>query len=205
MKKGMVAVLTAVVLMTSLCGCGKNSQHDVYREIYKRYSDIRSFYAAATVTVRSDKTESRYSVRQFYQKPDKFAFFVDAPEDFSGSGYIFKDGKFKVLSGFGTDAAFAAKATDGKNVMFVCDFFEEYFKSEETSVRTNGSIKGKSTVLECFLQLRSETLYRQTLEIDNKTFLPLKLETLDVNDNPVVTVEYADFKLNCDIEKTIFD
>ena len=206
MKKGTVAILIAVVLMTSLCcGCGKNSRHDVYREIYKRYSNMDSFYAAATVTVRSDKTESHYSVRQFYQAPDSFALFVDAPEDVSGSGYILKNGSYKILSGFGSDAEFAAKSTNGKNVMFICDFFDEYFKSEETSVQTSGALSGNTTTLSCFLPPGSKQLYVQKLEIDSKTFLPLVLETSDINNNPVVTVEYTDFKRNCDIEKTIFD
>lgn len=205
MKKGTVAILIAVVLMTSLCGCGRNSGHDVYKEIYQRYSNMDSFYAAATVTVRSDKTESRYCVRQFYQAPDSFALFVDSPEEVSGSGYILKNGTYKILSGFGSNAEFAAKVTREKNVMFICDFFDEYFKSEETSVQTSGNLSGKTTTLSCFLPPGSERLYVQNLEIDSKTFLPLVLETRDINNNPVVVVEYTDFKRNCDIEKTIFD
>ena len=35
-----VAVCAAVVLMINLAGCGKKSQHDVYKEIYTRYNEM---------------------------------------------------------------------------------------------------------------------------------------------------------------------
>jgi outer membrane lipoprotein-sorting protein len=201
----MIAVFSALILMTSLCSCGEKSQHGVYQEIYKRYNNMESFYAEAEVTVRSDKTESVYMVRQFYESPDKFSLMVDSPETVAGSGYTAKDGVFLLKSGFGQTAECEAAFPEEKNVMFLCDFFDEYYKSEEIFVRTNGALAGDTTTLTCFLPGKNEKRFMQSLKIDNKTYLPLVLETYDIDKKPVVTVKYGEFKRNCDIDEKIFD
>lgn len=205
MKRSIAAAVAVIILATSLCGCGKNSRHSTYREIYQRYSQMESFYAAATVTVRSDKTESVYSVRQFYEAPDKFAFVVDAPDAVAGSGYTAKGGQLLLKSGFGDKAAYPIAFPEEKNYMFLCDFFEEYCKSEENAVEASGALGGNSTTLTCFTQDRSKERFKQSLSFDNKTYLPLVLETYDISGEPVLTVEFLEFKRNCDIDEAIFD
>ncbi len=205
MKKSIIATAVALVLATSLCGCGEKTQHDTYKEIYKRYSNMESFYAAATVTVRSDKSESVYSVRQFYEAPDKFAFFVDSPESVAGSGYVAKNGEFRLKSGTGSDFDTGIAFPDSKNCMFLGDFFEEYYKSEETSVAADNSIVSDKTVMSCFLPDKNPKRFMQSLTVDSKTYLPLKLVTFDIDKKPVVEVSFDDFKRNADIDERIFD
>ena len=75
--------------MISLAACGAKSGHDAYKEIYKRYNELESFYAEAEITVRNVRTENTYYVRQFYKEPDMYSLLVDAPEVVAGSGYVF--------------------------------------------------------------------------------------------------------------------
>ena len=114
MKKRITAVFAALILVTSLIGCDEKSPQDAYKEIYKRYNHMESYYASATVTVISDKGESEYSVRQFYEAPDKFAFFVDSPESVAGSGYVAQNGNFTLKSGTKTSEGLRppAKSTE---------------------------------------------------------------------------------------------
>ena len=44
----------------------------------------------------------------------------------------------------------------------------------------------------------------QTLYIDRKANIPVKMEITDENDDVVVTVYYKDFEYNVDIEDTMF-
>ncbi len=205
MKKSMIAATTALVLMMSLCGCGDKSRHDAYKEIYKRYSHMESFYGAATVTVWSDKSESVYTVRQFYEQPDKFAFFVDSPETVAGSGYVAQGGSFKLKSGTGSDFDTEIAFPDSKNCMFLCDFFEEYYKSEEASVAADNGIISDKIVMSCFLTDKNPNRFMQSLTIDTKTYIPLTLTTYDMDKKPVVEVKFNDFKRNTDIDQRIFN
>ncbi len=205
MKKSMLAVLIVNILMISLLGCAKESGHDIYKEIYKRYNDLNSFYAEAEVTVYGDKLESTYLIRQFYEEPDKFAVEFDAPEEIAGSGYSSQNGKLALKSGFGDKKVCEIAFPDQKNTIFLNDFFEEYYKSEETFVETNSGLTDNSTLLTCFIPGKSKKRFKQSLKIDNKTYLPLELTTYDIEENPVVIVRFGEFKRNCDIDDKIFN
>ena len=205
MKRSMMAALAVVVLMMSLVGCGEKTQHDVYKEIYKRYTDIRSFYSEVEITVKNEKMSSVYSARQFYEAPDRFALVIDSPEEVAGSGYTAKDGKFLLKSGFGSKESVTIAFPDEKSTVFLCDFLEEYYKSEETFLETSGGFSGNKTTLTCYISGGSEKRFMQSLEIDNDTYLPIKLSTYDIEKNPVVEVRFGEFKRNSDIDERIFN
>ena len=205
MKKSIVAVCAAVVLMINLAGCGKKSQHDVYKEIYTRYNEMQSFYAEVSITVQSEKMSSEYIARQFYEAPDKFSVVVDSPEEVAGSGYTAKEGKYTLKSGFGDEKVLDIVFPNEKNTIFVCDFFEEYYKSEETFAQTSGGIAENTTTLSCYLGGSNPKRFMQSLEVDNKTYLPLKLTTYDIDKKPVVVVEFFGFIRNAKPDQRLFD
>ncbi len=205
MKKSIFAVCMALILVTSLGACGQKSPQDDYREIYNRYNNMKSFYAAATVRVISDKGETEYAVRQFYEAPDKFAFFVDSPEAVAGSGYVAKDGVFKLKSGTGDSFEAKVAFPDSKNCMFVCDFFEEYYKSEETSVMADNGFVEDKLVMQCYTADRNPNRFMQSLTVDTKTYLPDLLTTYNTENKPVIEVEFHDFKRDADIDEKIFN
>lgn len=204
MKKSISAVF-AVILMISLAACGTKSGHDAYKEIYKRYNALNSFYAEVEITVRNARSENTYCARQFYKSPDAYSIAVDSPEELGGSGYVMRGGETLVKSGFGKSENLGVCSPSARNVVFITDFFEEYYKSEETSVSTAGGMNEKTTVLSCFVKDGTESRFSRSLWIDNKTFLPVKLETYDINGKPTVTVNYKEFKRNCDIEDKFFE
>ncbi|MBO5955534.1 MAG: outer membrane lipoprotein carrier protein LolA [Clostridia bacterium] len=201
--KRCIATILAFVLMISLSGC-KTGSHDVYEEIYERYYNMKSFSAVAEVTVKSDKTENRYVVKQLYEAPDSFLIRVVEPKELEGSGVSLQGDQMILNSGFGHNEAFGGKLSAGHGVLFVSDFFETYFKSEETSVSAATSKGDSVTVLECFLGGKNEKRFMQKLWIDNETFLPLKLETYDINQNPSVTVSFREFQRNYEIDPKNF-
>ncbi len=205
MKKSIMAVFMALILATSLAGCGEKSPQDTYKEVYKRYNDLKSFYAAATVRVKSASGEGEYAVRQFYKAPDSYAFFVDAPEAVAGSGYVAKDGGFTLKSGTGDRFESEVAFPDSKNCMFICDFFEEYYKSEETALTVSEGLMAEKLVMQCYLSGKDKNRFMQSLTIDTKTYLPITLTTYDIDKKPVIEVEFHDFKRNSPIDEKIFN
>ena len=203
MKKSIAALLT-VILMISLAACRAKGGYDAYKEIYKRYGSMESFYAAAEITVRNDRTENTYKVRQTYKAPDTYEIVFDSPEEIAGSGYSFRDGKVFLKSGFEHGESLGIYSPNERHTVFLTDFFSEYYKSEDSSAAASGGSLESTTVLKCFISNGGENRFSQNLWIDNKTFLPVKLETYDSGGNPTVTVKYTEFKRNCDTDNSIF-
>lgn len=204
MKKCITAIL-GVILMISLAGCGAVGHHDVHKEIYKRYYSPKSYYAEAELTITNDRSRNVYHVRQFYLAPDKYSVVVDSPENVAGSGYVFKDGTVLLKSGFGKNEKLPC-TPDGRSSSCLADFFAEYYKSEEASVSVSGGVVNEpETVMSCQLSGKKTNMFSQKLWINNETFLPVKLETYDADNNAVVTVTYNEFKLNCDLDDSFFE
>ena len=205
MKKCIAVIMTGI-LMINFAACGKSEKYGAYKEIYKRYNHMDSYYAEAEITSRNDRSENVYHVRQFYKAPDMYSTVVDSPEEIAGSGYVFKNSEVKIKSGFGKNEILGAYSPNEHSSTCVADFFAEYYKSEETMVAVAGGVAGNATtVMNCQLSGKNVNLFSQSLWIDNKTFLPIKLETYDVNNNVVVTVKYNEFKLNCDLDDAFFE
>ena len=202
MKK-FVAAVAAFVLMISLGACGFDG-HDVYKEIYKRYNDMKTFRAVAEVTVVNERTENVYLVRQLFAAPDKFLLEVLEPAEIAGSGYVCKNGEFVIKSGFGHNEELMSWSGLAQGSLFVNDFFEEYFKSEETAVNVSKNSDGGATVLECYLSGKNEKQFMEKLWIDNKTFLPIRMETYDINKELVVKVEFKEFTRDCHVDESEF-
>ncbi|MBE7023560.1 MAG: hypothetical protein E7412_03740 [Ruminococcaceae bacterium] len=202
MKK-CIAVLTAVVLMISSFGC-RSGSHDVYEEIYKRYNNLESFSAVAEVMVKSDKGENVYKVNEFYKAPDYAYLEITEPDILKGSGFSAANGEYRLVSGFGHSEKVEKELLSQHGVLFINDFFEAYFKSEETAVKASSDSGSPVTVMECYLNGKNRNRFIQTVHIDNKTLLPIKMETLDVDKKPVVTVMFREFQRNCEIDEEIF-
>ncbi len=203
MKRCVAAVL-AVILMINLAACGMRTNHDAYEEIYKRYNEMTSFYAYVKVTAVNERTKNTYLAKQYFSAPDKYCVQFEEPENIAGSGYIFKDGKLILNSGFGKVEQIDAEYHEVDSSTFIVDFLEEYYKSEESFVSTSNDIESEITVLNRYTGEKDRNCFSQRLSFDNNTYLPIKLETFDVEGNPTVVVEFKEFKRDCDIDKRIF-
>ena len=204
--KRCIAVIMSVILMTSFASCGKKDMQDVYRESYKRLSNMRSYYAEANVVVKNERSENLYHVRQFYKAPDMYSVVVDAPETIGGSGYVFKGNDVLVKSGFGKNELLTVNSPDKRNLSCIVDFIEGYSRDEESTVSVAGGAFGdKATVLKYKVNNGDGKYFIQRLWIDNKTYLPIKLETYDAGGKVMVSVRYGKFILNGDIEDAFFE
>ena len=205
MKKGMMAVL-AMILMMSAAGCGsKIVSHDIYSEIYKRYNDLKSYTAEAEVTVISNSTSKQYTMRQYYTADGKYKLEILQPQNIAGTSYTFVGGEVYLNSSFGAQERLEQYIPGDRDCLFVPDFFAEYYKSEDNTVTSASDISGAQTKLTSLLSGNNRYRFEQSLWVDNKTLLPSRMETYDVNGDMVLQVVFTDFKYNEKIDEQVFD
>ena len=203
MKKCVAAVL-AVILAMNLAACQK-TKHDAYAEIYKRYNEMKTFYAHVEIVVKNARTENVYEAKQYYAAPNRFSIEFEKPEELSGSGYSFNDGKIRLKSGIGKEEKLSAAYKMEDSSIFITDFLEAYYKSEDAFVETSSDGEGEITVFNRYTGDGNRSFFKQRLSFDNNTFLPIRLETFDVDGNPTVTVIYKEFKRDCEIDNKVFE
>lgn len=192
--------------MISMTSCkGSEVSHDNYKKIYDMYSNINSFTAEADITVKSNLTENTYTVKQHYLAPDNYKMEIVAPENLSGTGYSFCDGRINMQSNYGEVFALEDYVPEDRNYVFVNDFFEGYYKSEDAFVETGrNSLNNECTVLKNVLSESNPYRYSQCMWISNQDYAPQKLVTYDIDNNEVLTVNFKKFTINDDLTKDIF-
>ncbi len=198
------AVFIAFVLMITFSACGRRIKHDSYKNIYDRFSNISSFVADAELTVKSNLTTNTYGIRQYFLSPDYYKTEITSPESLKGTGYSFYNGKVVMHSGDGNIFSLDDYIPEDRSYIFINDFFEAYYKSEDAFVETAGSLTNDFTVLKNILTDDNPMRHSQKVWISNKDFTPEKLITYDMEDNEIMRVEFKSFKLNESIEKDLF-
>ncbi len=205
MKKGMMAVF-AVILMMSAAGCGtKIVSHDIYSEIYEKYNDMKSYTAEAEVTVISNSTSKQYTMRQYYTADGKYKTEILQPQNIAGTSCVFVGGDVYLNSAFGAHTLLEQYIPSDKDCLFIPDFFSGYYRSEENAVTSVSDLSGTQTKLTSLLDGSNRYRFEQSLWVDNKTLLPSRMETYDVNGDMVLQVVFRDFKYNDKIDASVFD
>lgn len=194
-------VLMIICLFT---GCGKMKGYNVYEKVYSTYKNMESYSAEVEVTSYSNNSENKYSLIQQYKAPDKQR--CEYVAEVGGSNITVINGNAgKLISGdtmaeIGLDEA----AVKEKNYLMLNTFFEIYYSSEETAVKTNGN--DNSGTIRLSAQTGSSNPYRNKIEllVDSQTMKPLKMTVYDDKNKPSLCVEYKSFELNKSIDDEIF-
>lgn len=197
------------MLSISIClvSCsGKNVSHTNYEKIYDKYKDLKSYAANAEITVISNLTENTYKVRQYYRSPSSFKLEISSPDELKGSGYSFHSGKIILNSEFGKVSTMLDYIPEDRNYVFISDFFENYYKSEEAFVETINDLgSGECIVLKNVLSDSNPQRYSQSLWVSDKDFSPIKLVTYDMDNNETLVVKFSEFIADFEVDDKIFE
>lgn len=190
--------------MISFSACKGGIKHDAYKRVYEKYNDINAFTAEAEITVKSNLTTNTYKVVQYYLAPDNFKMEIVSPESLKGTGYTFCEGKVTMYSNDGNTYSLSDYVPEDKNYVFINHFFESYYKSEDAFVETSGGIGEDSTVFKNILTENNPERYSQSVWINNKSLLPEKLVTCNMDGEEVLSVEFKSFSFEEIPEKNLF-
>ncbi len=195
-----------LVLMISLfvSGCGTMKGYNVYENVYATYSKMKSYKAEVEVTSYSNNSQNKYTLTQFYKAPDKHR-----TEYTIGSGgkniAVINGIEGRLFSDYGAEEVLLNTVDiDEKNYLMLNTFFEIYYASEETSVKTSGNEKRGSITLKA--ETGDSNPYRKNMElvIDSKTMKPKKMTIFGYDGKPTLKIEYLKFDINAELSDDVF-
>lgn len=203
-RKHLMLLLT---LMMTLCACSNRGMSaDIYERIYEQYNQLNSYHSKIRMTVTSNKTTKTYVMNQYYKAPDRYKIEILEPEDIRGLVTVYSgsnvttiypeiQGKFTLMNFTPID----------KSYIFISDFFETYYKSEQTAVFMVNKAESRQTVLEANIPGSNIYRFNQKMWIDNNTLRPLKMEIYDIKKKAVISITYDEVELNTELEDKIFE
>ena len=200
-KMSVVLMITALVFSA----CSRADNYNVYEKVYNCYNGMHAFRAEVAVTSYSNNSENKYTLTQYYKAPDKKR--SEYVSEVGGSNVTVINGnKGKIFSDYSSaPVELDIGHIEEKDYLMLSTFFDIYYSSEETSVKTSGGENKGSITL--YAETGSNNPYRKNVElvIDTKTLNPVKMTVLDTNGKPAICVEYLKFELNPQIEDSIFE
>lgn len=188
MKKS-ISIFSVVILTIMLAACRSGGAEE---KIYKKFHAMQNYAAEAEITVYGNKGNTIYAVRQFYEEPNKFR--CEVLNDAGEVENVFVSGgeQMKVQS-FKFEKRTVESAKNSIDYMAAHEFFGRYFEGGNSSGRVpadGGDI---------LLKLEdSSGRYRfcQNMWLDEKTLLPKRLVTFDMDGGETLSVEYSSFVIN---------
>lgn len=199
--KKMLLVLMITFLLT---GCNKIATYNVYENLYNCYSGMYSYKAEVAVTSYSNNSENKYTLTQFYKAPDKQR--IEYVSEKGTKDITLIDGeKGKIISDFSA-APYELTELDvkEKDYLMLNTFFDIYYSSEETAVKTSGGKKDGKITLSA--ETGSSNPYKKSVEltVNSQTLNPIKMTVKNSKGKPTLCVEYISFQLNPQLNDELF-
>lgn len=202
MKK-ILKLLTVLMIIPIVSGCGNVNKYNVYEKLYNCYNSMHSFKAEIAVTLYSNNSENKYTLTQLYKSPDKQrSEYVS--ETGNSNVTVINGDSGKIISDY-TNGAYMFESSEEADFLMLNTFFDLYYSSEETSVKTSGGEKDSKITLNA--ETGSSNPYRKTVEltVDAKTLNPVKLKVKDNKGKTRIEIDYIKFELNPQIDDAVFE
>ena len=193
-----ISVILTVILMITFTSCKK----DVNSEMNKRYMNMGSYSACASVTVTGNKSAENYEVYQVWRSPSDYRFEILNPENIKGTVYIYKDGVMKYKSrDFKSDELNKSQAGSEYDFTDIADFFKRVYESGNTS---GFVINSDGKIIVTANGNGEKDRFSQTLVIDGRSYKPESLITYNIKGDEVLRVSYTDFEINPVLDEKMF-
>lgn len=170
---------------------GNNISNKTLDECEEYIYNIRSYEATAQITVKSNKNENKYLVKQIYTDGMCSQEILE-PENVKGVKITYESNKLTVentrlqLTKIYKDYPYICE-----NILFLNDFISQY---KENNTYTNLE-KNEENII---FTIKTDNKYRadEELYINTSTGLPEKLIVQDNNQKVIIYILYNEIKLN---------
>ena len=208
MCKKILLLFLTLMMSLSVCGCSRpfsDRDMDIYEKIHKYYSKMESYSCDLDFTVFSNKTENRYFVSQSSVLPNKFYTRVTDPNG-TFSVTTITNGELTKTTADGSEYSLTIPNQEYVSLLFVNNFFDAYYSSEETSISVDSSAtKSAKTILDVFVSENDLCIEKVSMAIDNKTLFPHTLTVYDTDGKKLILAKYENFKYNNKIDDSVFN
>lgn len=184
-------IIFSIVLKNNVAKKSKIGNNSTSQEVLDYILNIRSYEVTIEVTVKSNKNENKYIIKQIYNGPEDNMQEVLEPSNIAGVKIIKNGNSLKLEnSNLNLVSMFENYEYISENSLDLSSFIEEY-KTDEKAM-----MKEKDNKVIMQTSSGNKLKKHKTLYINKETGMPERMEIQDDNKNIAVYILYNEVKLN---------
>ena len=154
--------------------------------------NLKSYELTSEITIKSNKNENKYVIKQTYIGPDYSSQEVLQPENIKGTKIIKNKNELKIENtSLNLSKIFQEYGYISGNMLDLSTFIQEY-KNGDSTQKENG----EERILEVNLKDTNKYVKIKRLYINKNTQMPIKMEIEDNNKNTRIHILYTEVKIN---------
>ncbi|WP_088044318.1 outer membrane lipoprotein carrier protein LolA [Bacillus sp. EAC] len=204
MKKKLVAMLVAFMLVFSLAACGKKSKSDVVGSLSNQMEKMSGYKADATLTINNGNDPQQYEVVIWHKKPSYYRVQLkNAKSDQNQIILRNKEGVFVLTPALNKSYRFQSDWPSNSSQPYLPEsLVKDLVQDKDASF--------KSTKKGYIFETKTNYTNRQLLPTQEITFnkkglTPQSVKLLDSDKNVVLDVKFEKVKYNAQFDKDAFD
>ena len=203
MKRVSWFVILGVLMILMLAGCGEKTQEDVLEELGTTLEDMSGYKAKATMQLETGNEPQTYDVEVWYQKEGFYRVMLNNKE---------KDQSQIILRN--DDGVFVLTPALNKSFRFQSDWpkttsqsylYESLVADILTDQERVFSQDDSNYVFETATNYQNKNLNKQQIYLNKKDLTPVKVEILDAEQSPLVTLDFTEFDKNASFNDDDFE
>lgn len=184
-------IIFSIVLKNNVAKKSKIGNNSTSQEVLNYILNIRSYEVTIEVTVKSNKNENKYIIKQIYNGPEDNMQEVLEPSNIAGVKIIKNGNSLKLEnSNLNLVSMFENYEYISENSLDLSSFIEEY-KTDEKAM-----MKEKDNKVIMQTSSGNKLKKHKTLYINKETGMPERMEIQDDNKNIAVYILYNEVKVN---------
>ncbi|MEY8749630.1 LolA family protein [Alkalicoccobacillus gibsonii] len=203
MKRVSWFFLVSVLMMVVLAGCGEKTQEDVLEDLGTTLEELTGYKAKATMQLETGNEPQTYDVEVWYQKEGFYRVMLNN-KDKDQSQIILRndDGVFVLTPALNKSFRFQSDwpKTTSQSYLYeslVADILtdqERVFSQDEDHY-----------TFETATNYQNKNLNKQEIQLNKKDLSPVKVEILDAEQSPLVTLDFTEFDKNATFNDDDFE
>lgn len=175
-------------------GCQRNNTQ-VINESETLLKNMKSYEVVATVTFLQDAQANVIKMKQKADINGEYTITIESPEHLKGYQVSYANNEVIEYNPI-TQTSNKGKVLAARNEVLLGNFITNY-KADSEAKKQETNLNGKKiTCFEANIPGEYRYLNSEKLWFDEKTMSPIKMEILDLNGTPSISIAFEDFKYN---------
>lgn len=197
--------LTAIVMSTIfiLAGCGEKSEVNIVKDLERAIQDMNSYSAEGSMILHTGEQPQEYALSVWFQKPEFYRIAITNKQK-NVTQIVLKneEGVFVLTPHLQKSFRFRSEWPNDQGQIYLYQtLLRSIIEDSERAMTKDGD----SYVFEVKANYQNSALPRQKIWLKRDGYAPLHVELLDVNDRPIVTVDFSSFERDRKFEADSFD